>query len=120
MSAIDKLLADSNVPIVGGILAAIGTSLCCLGPFVLLSLGISGAWISNLMILEPYRPILILGVLGLYGVAGWKVFRPIEDCEPGTACAIPQVRLRRQFTFWITGALTLILVTSTYWIPLIA
>ena len=120
MSAIDKLLADSNVPIVGGVLAAVGASLCCLGPFVLLSLGISGAWISKLMILEPYRPILILGMLGLFGVAGWKVFRPIEDCEPGTACAIPQIRLQRQIIFLITGALALILVTSIYWIPLIA
>ena len=120
MSVIDKLMVDSNVPIVGGVVAAVGASLCCLGPFVLLSLGISGAWISNLMILEPYRPFFILGVLGLYGLAGWKVFRPIKDCEPGTACAIPQVRHRRQVTFWITSALASVLVTSIYWIPLIA
>ncbi|EMR15037.1 mercuric transport protein, partial [Klebsiella quasipneumoniae] len=31
---------------------------CCLGPLVLIALGFSGAWIGNLTVLEPYRPIL--------------------------------------------------------------
>ncbi|MDH4275536.1 MAG: mercuric transporter MerT family protein, partial [Gammaproteobacteria bacterium] len=39
---------------VGG-LAALLASTCCLGPLVLLLLGISGAWIGNLRFLEPYR-----------------------------------------------------------------
>jgi glutathione reductase (NADPH) len=43
---------------VGG-LAAVLASTCCLGPVVLLMLGISGAWIANLTLLEPYRPIFI-------------------------------------------------------------
>jgi mercuric ion transport protein len=41
---------------VGG-LAAILASTCCLGPLVLVALGLSGAWIGNLTRLEPYRPI---------------------------------------------------------------
>jgi|TARA_R110000868_G_scaffold133653_3_gene345345 uncharacterized membrane protein YqaE (UPF0057 family) len=47
---------NTRLPIIGGITAAIGASLCCVGPFVFLSLGISGAWIGNLSLLEPYRP----------------------------------------------------------------
>jgi hypothetical protein len=35
-----------------GALAAIAGSLCCVAPWVLLSLGISGAWISQLTALE--------------------------------------------------------------------
>jgi mercuric ion transport protein len=77
-------------------------------------------WIGNLTLLEPYRPIFIAIVLLFFGWAGWKVHRPIEACEPGTACAIPQTRKRRQIIFWITGIIALVLVTSTYWIPLIA
>ena len=42
-----------------GGLAAILASTCCLGPLVLVALGFSGAWIGNLTILEPYRPIFI-------------------------------------------------------------
>ncbi len=45
--------------LVAGILAALGASACCLGPLVLLALGVSGAWISTLIALEPYRPFFI-------------------------------------------------------------
>ncbi|WP_461480650.1 mercuric transporter MerT family protein [Porticoccus sp.] len=118
MSPIDKF-TDTNLPIIGGVMAAIGASLCCVGPFVLLSLGISGAWISSLTLLEPYRPIFIAVVLLLFGWAGWQVYRSVEACAPGTACAIPQMRKRRQVIFWIALIIALILVTSSYWIPLL-
>lgn len=113
---------DSNrlsPPIAAGLLAAVGAALCCVGPLVLLMLGISGAWIGNLTLLEPYRPIFVLAVLVLFGWAGWKLYRPIEACEPGTACAVPRVRKRRQVVFWIALFFALALVTSAYWIPLI-
>lgn len=108
----------SNLPIIGGIIAAIGAGLCCVGPLVLLLLGVSGSWIGNLTLFEPYRPIFIVIVLILFGWAGWRMFRPIEDCEPGTACAIPQVRKRRQVIFWLMALIALVLVTSNYWIIL--
>lgn len=107
---------ESNLPLIGGVLAAIGASVCCAGPLVLLLLGISGSWISNLTLLEPYRPIFIVAVLVLFGFAGWKIYRPIEDCEPGTTCGVPQVRKRRQLIFWLTLLTALVLVTSNHWI----
>jgi len=45
---------NTRLPIIGGITAAIGASLCCVGPFLLLSLGISGAWIGNLTVLGSW------------------------------------------------------------------
>ena len=107
---------ESNLPIIGGVIAAIGAGLCCAGPFVLLLLGISGSWIGNLTLLEPYRPIFILLVLALFGFSGWKIYRPIETCEPGTACAGPRVRRRRQVIFWVAALTALVLITSNYWI----
>ncbi|MFT6164020.1 MAG: mercuric ion transport protein [Zhongshania aliphaticivorans] len=107
---------DSNLPIIVGVIAAVGAGLCCAGPFVLLLLGVSGSWIGNLTLLEPFRPILLVVVLVLFSFAAWKVYRPIEDCEPGTACAIPQVRKRRQVIFWVTVLTAMVLVTSNYWI----
>lgn len=109
---------ESSLSLIGGIAAAIGAGLCCVGPLLLLTLGIGGAWIGNLTLLEPYRPLFIFAVLALFGWAGWKLYRPVEACEPGTACAVPQVRKRRQVIFWITALLALVLVTSSYWIPL--
>ena len=35
---------ESNLPIIGGVIAAIGAGLCCAGPFVLLLLGFNAPW----------------------------------------------------------------------------
>ena len=107
---------ESNLPVVGGVIAAIGAGICCVGPFVLLLLGVSGSWIASLTLLEPYRPIFILLVIALFGFAGWKIYRPITECEPDTACASPAVQKRRKMIFWLTGITALVLVTSNYWI----
>ena len=48
----------SGALFVGG-LAAILASPCCLGPLLLVAVGLSGAWIGNLTRLEPYRPFFI-------------------------------------------------------------
>src|SRR5690554_1672995 len=52
-----SLNAKSSLMI--GAMAAIGASLCCLGPLLLLSLGIGGAWISGLTALQPFRPLFV-------------------------------------------------------------
>src|SRR5438874_5369570 len=75
-----------------GGLAAILASTCCLGPLVLVALGFSGAWIGNLTVLEPYRPIFIGAALVALFFAGRRVFRPAVACKPGQVCATPQVR----------------------------
>ena len=111
---------NTGWPVIGGIVAAIGAGLCCVGPFLLVSLGISGVWISSLTQLEPYRPLFITAVSILFGWAGWQVYRPIEQCEPGTACAVPRTRKKRQILFWTALILSIIFVSSPYWIPLIA
>tara|TARA_R110001592_G_scaffold104699_2_gene294606 strand:- start:3649 stop:3996 length:348 start_codon:yes stop_codon:yes gene_type:complete len=111
---------ELNFPIIGGLIAAVGAGLCCAGPFVLLLLGVSGSWIGNLTFFEPYRPFFIIAVVVLFVWAGWKVYRPMEACEPGTVCAIPKVRKRRQMIFWTTALTALALVTSNYWIILFA
>ncbi len=110
--------AKNNLPLIAGVLAGVGASLCCVGPFVLLALGISGAWIGNLTLLEPYRPVFIVIVVLLLSWAGWQIYRPGAACEPGTVCSIPQTRRRRHIIFWIMAIIALLLVTSSYWIPL--
>ena len=107
---------DSKMPMVGGIIAAIGAGICCVGPLVLLLLGISGSWISSLTAFEPYRPVFVVTVMLFLGYAGYKIHRPIEKCQPGSVCAIPQTRRRRQIAFWITSLIALVLITSNYWL----
>ena len=77
--------------LVGGGLAAILASACCLGPLVLVTLGFSGAWIGNLTALEPYRPLFIGVALVAMGFAWRRIYRPAQQCKPGEVCAIPEV-----------------------------
>jgi len=60
--------------LIAGILSAIGASICCVGPLVLLALGVSGAWIGSLTALEPYRPILIGVTVVFLGLAFYRLY----------------------------------------------
>lgn len=101
----------------GGI-AAILASTCCLGPLVLVVLGFSGAWIGNLTLLEPYRPVFIGAALVALFFAWRRIFRPAAACAPGEVCAIPQVRTTYRLVFWIVVALVLVALTFPYFAPL--
>src|SRR5260370_12976520 len=80
--------------LVGGALAAIVASVCCLGPFVLVTVGISGAWISNLAAFVPYRPYAIGVEVVCMFFAYRKVYTtPAPDaCPPGPLCAALDTR----------------------------
>jgi len=97
----------SGALLVGG-LAAILASTCCLGPLILVALGLSGAWIANLTLLEPYRPFFIAGALVALFFAGRRIFRPAQACQPGEVCAVPRSRRIYKIVFGIVSALVLI------------
>lgn len=104
--------------LVTGGLAAVLASTCCLGPLVLVTLGFSGAWISNLTVLEPYRPIFIGAALVALFFAYRRIFRSAQTCQPGEVCAIPRVRGAYPLTFWIVAALTVLALVYPYLLPL--
>ena len=103
----------SGALLVGG-LAAILASTCCLGPLILVALGLSGAWIGNLTLLEPYRPFFIGGALVALFFAGRRIFRPEQACEPGEVCAVPRVRRVYKIIFGIVSALVFIALVYPY------
>jgi mercuric ion transport protein len=105
--------AGSGALLVGG-LAALLASTCCLGPLVLVGLGLSGAWIGNLTRLEPYRPFLIACSLVALFFAGRRIFRPAQACEPGEVCAVPRARRMYKIVFGIVSALVLIALVYPY------
>jgi mercuric ion transport protein len=123
-----ELKADSGPPktgarvgLVGIVAGGIAGSLCCLGPLVLVSVGISGAWISNLTLLEPYKWIFILATLGFIAYAWSKIYRapPAAECEPGTLCALPQANRRYRALFWIASVLVVLMLVAPYFAPLL-
>lgn len=101
----------------GGIIGAILASSCCVVPFALFALGISGAWIGNLAVLEPYRPIFIGVALVALFFAWRRIYRQAAACKPGEVCAIPQVRATYKLIFWIVAALVLVALGFPYVMP---
>ncbi len=116
-------MPKSSWSLITGLVAAIGASLCCAGPLILLSVGISGAWIANLTALEPYRPMFIAVVIALFGWAGWQIFKSElvkqDTCEPGDACANPKVQRNRKVLYLVSVLMALCLVFSPYWVVLL-
>ena len=112
----NELKISRSALLAGGV-AAILASTCCLGPLVLIGLGVSGAWIGNLTSLEPYRPVFIgLALIAMF-FAGRRIFRPAHDCKPGEVCAIPQARKAYKVIFWVVAALVLIALGFPYVVP---
>ena len=104
--------------LVAGVLAAIGASVCCVGPLVLLALGISGAWIGNLTAFEPYRPWFIGLTLIFLALAFRKLYLVPQACAPGTLCADPQATKRQRLVFWSVVVLLLGLLAVPWFAPL--
>ena len=65
-------------------IAAILASTCCIGPLVLVALGFSGAWISNLTVLEPYRPFFIGASVFALFFAWRNIFRAAHAVTSGS------------------------------------
>ena len=101
--------------LVAGVLAAIGASVCCVGPLVLLMLGIGGAWIANLTLLEPLRPWFVAATLLFLGLAFRRLYLQPQVCEPGAACAEPIVLKRQRLIFWAV-ALAVLALLSVPWL----
>ena len=101
---------------VGG-LAALLAGACCLGPFLLVSVGIGGAWLANFGALEPYRPVFIAVALVALGFAWRRIYRPADACGPGEVCAVPRVRRGYKIAFWLVAALLLAMLGIPYFAP---
>lgn len=105
--------------LVVGALAAIGASVCCVGPLALLTLGIGGAWVASLTALEPLRPWLIAATLLFLGLAFRRLYLQPQVCEPGSACAEPVVLKRQRVIFWIVALALLALLSAPWVAPLL-
>ncbi len=104
--------------LVAGAIAALLASVCCVGPLVLVLLGVGGAWVANLTALEPYRPVFVGVALVFLGLAFRKLYLVPAACAPGEACAVPASRQRQRLTFWVVAVVALALLTFPWYAPL--
>jgi mercuric ion transport protein len=105
-------------PLALGGLAAIVASVCCVVPLLLVSVGLGGAWLANVQILAPYRWVFlsVAGVALLFAYR--RIYRPVAECAPGEACALPQARRTYKIVFWLVAALVAASASIPYWAAL--
>src|SRR3546814_7201514 len=107
--------AKSSVPaIVGASIAAIGASVCCVVPLVLVFMGISGAWISTLTALDPLRPWFSAAAVVSLAVAFWMLYRPASHCGVDGSCVEPDPLRRRRRSLWLATVLIVLLLLFPY------
>ncbi len=114
-------VSDSNkrVAATGSVVGAILASSCCIAPLIFVTLGASGAWIGNLTVLEPYKPIFAAVTFVFLGFGYWQVYRkPKIACEEDSYCATPASDRITKGALWIATVLVLLALSIDYWAPL--
>jgi len=89
--------------LLAGIVTGIAASICCIGPLLLLTLGVSGSWIGSLSAFEPYRPVFIAVTLLFLGLAFRKLYLVPQSCQVDKPCSLPANLRRQRITFWIVS-----------------
>ena len=103
--------AAAGKPLAAGLLAGIAGSVCCVGPLVLVSVGVGGAWVSNLVAMQAWSPVFI-GLAALaFGYAAYKLFYVPKVCAPGTQCADPRTLRHQRIVFLIVAPLVAALLS---------
>ncbi len=102
--------------LIAGGLSALLASACCLGPLVLIMLGISGTWISSLTLLEPYQPLFMGAAAIALIVAARRIWHPVIACESGQICHQPMVKRSYKVLF----VMAVLLLGAALVFPLIA
>ena len=94
--------------------AAFASALCCAGPLIAVTLGVSGAGLASTF--EPLRPYFLAGT-GLLLVVGHVGLRREEvgDCEPDRVCAKPGALRRMKIMLWIATGVAFVFATYPTW-----
>lgn len=104
--------------VAASIAAAVGASICCIGPIAAAFLGLTS--MSALVRYESYRPILMIITLAILAGAFYLAYRkrPVETCEPASVCAahgVTRVQKVNRLVLWTVTPLVLAILTFPTW-----
>ncbi len=113
-----KARSLTKAGLAASVAAAVGASICCIGPIAAAFLGLTS--FGALVKYEPLRPILTLITLLFLGTAFYLAYRkrPAEACEPGSVCAThgpTRVQRINRIALWIVTAIVLTILTFPTW-----
>ena len=104
--------------LIAGVIAGVTASVCCVGPLLLLTLGVSGSWIGNLSAMEPYRPIFIGITLLFLGLAYRKLYLLPQRCAVDAPCAQPASLHKQRIAFWLVTLIVISMIAFPWYAPL--
>ncbi len=94
----------TTLPLIGALGAGFLASACCIGPLIVVLLGLGSA--SAFVALEPYRPFFAAITLGLLGWAGWRHWQGRKAC---LARGCPP---KRPILLWLLGGISLLMLLA--------
>ncbi len=100
---------NDKAPLIGAVIAGGLASACCIGPLIVVLLGLGSA--SVFVAMEPYRPIFAVITLALLAWAGWKYWQGKKQCA---ASGCPP---KKPVLLWILGGLSILLLVSPALLP---
>lgn len=108
----------SKAGLLAAVAAALGASICCIGPILAAFLGLTS--FGALVKYEPLRPLFAGITVAFLGTAFYFAYRkrPAEACEPGSICATqgPTRVLRiNRIVLWVVTAIVLVILTFPTW-----
>lgn len=98
-----------NTPLIAAIIAGGLASACCIGPLIVVFLGLGSA--SAFIAMEPYRPIFAVITLALLGWAVWQHWQGRKVC---IAQGCPP---KKPVLLWMLGGLAIFLLISPSLLP---
>ena len=102
-----------------GMLGALAASSCCIVPLLLVTFGISGAWLGNLTALEPFKPYIAGVTVAALALGFWHVyFKRQQACDVDGYGARPGASLLTKSALWLAAVVVLLAITIDWWAPL--
>ena len=99
---------------IGAVVSAALASLCCLGPLVLVGLGLGGLGLAAGLV--KYRPLFLGATAVLLAFAFYYTYRKREvHCADGS-CRMDSAGRGAKALLWVVAVLALGLGTSHYWV----
>jgi len=95
--------------LVGAIVSGVLASACCVGPLVVVLLGLGSD--SFFVALTPYRPLFALLTLSLVGWAWWRHWRAKKRC------ALEGCTTKRPLLLWLLGGFSVLLLILPELLP---
>jgi len=93
-----------NTPLIGAVIAGFLASACCIGPLIVVLLGLGSA--SAFIALEPYRPLFSAITLALLVWSAWKHWQGKQQCA-ANGC-----QPEKPVTLFALGGLSVLLLVS--------